>query len=130
MFEAWLNYWRRWMFWWLPGGDTSEETTSRGTGTQASKPKQPSSETAADGGTAAQAPASAGASGDRQGADDLTAIKGIGPAIARKLEAEGVRTFADLAAADPEQIAARLDSRPVTAERVRSWAAEARKRAG
>jgi nucleotidyltransferase/DNA polymerase involved in DNA repair len=36
--------------------------------------------------------------------DDLTIIKGIGPTYARRLEAAGIHTFAQLAALTPEQI--------------------------
>jgi predicted flap endonuclease-1-like 5' DNA nuclease len=60
--------------------------------------------------------------------DDLTEIKGIGPAIAERLNALGVRTFAELAAADPEELAEWIGRRPVTADRVREWIAEAKKR--
>jgi predicted flap endonuclease-1-like 5' DNA nuclease len=55
-------------------------------------------------------------------------IRGIGPAIARKLDALGVPTFSDLAEADPHDLAAELASRPVTASRVQEWGTEAKKR--
>ena len=134
MFEQWFKFWRDWMFWWLPGGDTPADQRS-------GKPaqQQPPSSTEAGGGKpadraaqpAADAPVASGAapsSAAQGGSDDLTAIKGIGPAIARKLEAAGVRTFADLAAADPNDLADKIASRPVTAERVRTWISEARTR--
>ena len=37
-------------------------------------------------------------------ADDLTAIEGIGPKVASLLRAEGITTFAELAAADPARL--------------------------
>jgi predicted flap endonuclease-1-like 5' DNA nuclease len=40
----------------------------------------------------------------------------------------GIKSFADLAGADAKQIASKLESRTITAERVRSWIAEAKKR--
>lgn len=61
-------------------------------------------------------------------ADELNAIRGIGPVIARKLDGLGFKTFADLAEADQEDLANKLASRPVTASRVREWVAEAKKR--
>ena len=42
----------------------------------------------------AEAPAAAG--------DDLTAITGVGPAAAKKLNDAGILTYADLAAVNPE----------------------------
>jgi predicted flap endonuclease-1-like 5' DNA nuclease/cytoskeletal protein CcmA (bactofilin family) len=42
---------------------------------------------------------------EKPGVDDLTRIDGIGPVFAQRLNAAGVRTFAQLAALTPEQIA-------------------------
>jgi predicted flap endonuclease-1-like 5' DNA nuclease len=62
--------------------------------------------------------------------DDLTEIKGIGPAVQNKLRALGITTFADLAAADPDQLMARLKgSQPLSLGRVRHWTEAARQRA-
>ena len=61
--------------------------------------------------------------------DDLTEIKGIGPAMQNKLRALGITTFADLAAADPDQLMARLKgSQPLSLGRVRHWTEAARQR--
>ena len=57
-------------------------------------------------------------------ADPLTEIKGIGPAFEQALNAQGIRTFADLAKQNPDGLAAQLGSR-VTAERVRQWVEQA-----
>jgi len=48
---------------------------------------------------AAQAPATSG------GADDLKLLKGVGPALEKKLHAAGVTTFAQIAAWGPQDIA-------------------------
>jgi predicted flap endonuclease-1-like 5' DNA nuclease len=62
--------------------------------------------------------------------DDLTEIKGIGPAMQNKLRALGITTFADLAAADPDQLMARLKgSQPLSLGRVRHWTEAAKQRA-
>lgn len=53
--------------------------------------------------------------------DDLTKIKGIGPVSARELEAIGITTFAELAAADPATVAEQFDSRA----NVTDWIAQA-----
>lgn len=50
--------------------------------------------------------------------DDLTAIKGIGPAFVERLRALGITTYADLARQDPVILAERLGGRP-NAERIR-----------
>lgn len=42
--------------------------------------------------------------------DDLTKIEGIGPKVQEKLFAEGILTFADLAAKTPEELDAILDA--------------------
>ena len=54
--------------------------------------------------------------------DDLTVIKGIGPVVQQKLHALGIRTFHDLAAADPETLAEQLKGRqPISQGQVRGW---------
>jgi predicted flap endonuclease-1-like 5' DNA nuclease len=57
-------------------------------------------------------------------ADPLTEIKGIGPAFEQALNANGIRSFADLARQNPDALAEKLGAR-VTAERVRQWIEEA-----
>ncbi|MFO7547886.1 MAG: DUF4332 domain-containing protein [Acidimicrobiia bacterium] len=62
----------------------------------------------------------------REGVDpdpgDLTRVKGIGPAIADRLEAAGVSSLAQLAGADPEVLA---KATAITAERIRGWQEQA-----
>ncbi|MEL6962493.1 MAG: helix-hairpin-helix domain-containing protein [Pseudomonadota bacterium] len=58
---------------------------------------------------------------------DLTVIKGIGPALQRKLAALNILTFGDLAAADPETLTERLKgSQPISPAKVRAWTESAR----
>lgn len=61
--------------------------------------------------------------------DDLKRIPGIGPVIERQLREAGVRTFAQLAALSPDQIAALVAHLPLlSAERIvrQDWAGRAR----
>jgi predicted flap endonuclease-1-like 5' DNA nuclease len=61
--------------------------------------------------------------------DDLTVIKGIGPAVQNKLRALGITTFAELAKADPDALLEQLKgSQPLTRARVHEWTAGARQR--
>ena len=128
MFEHWLKFWRQWMFWWLPGGDEPEK--DRPTRDRNQRTSSTASETeAADADAAATwRPTHGEPAVAKPQADDLTVIPGIGPAIAERLNALGVRTFAELAAVDPEELAEWIGRRPVTADRVRDWIAEAKKR--
>jgi predicted flap endonuclease-1-like 5' DNA nuclease len=62
--------------------------------------------------------------------DDLTVIKGIGPAVQNKLRALGITTFADLAAANPDKLMEQLKgSQPLSRGRVHHWTEAARERA-
>jgi predicted flap endonuclease-1-like 5' DNA nuclease len=61
--------------------------------------------------------------------DDLTVIKGIGPALQNKLRALGISTFADLAAANPDKLMAQLKgAQPLSRARVQHWTEAARAR--
>jgi predicted flap endonuclease-1-like 5' DNA nuclease len=61
--------------------------------------------------------------------DDLTVIKGIGPAVQEKLRSLGITTFRDLATANPGDLAEHLKgSQPVSKARVHSWIKAARDR--
>lgn len=55
--------------------------------------------------------------------DDLTAIKGVGPAVQKALEDAGVRSFKDLAKAEPEVLLEKVKSAQPTVSkaRVESW---------
>lgn len=56
--------------------------------------------------------------------DDLSQVKGIGPVFRARLGEAGVSTFADLARADAEALATRID---VAASRVDDWVDQARR---
>jgi predicted flap endonuclease-1-like 5' DNA nuclease len=61
--------------------------------------------------------------------DDLTVIKGIGPAVQRKLRSLGITTFWDLATADADDLTQHLkSSQPVFKARVHGWIKAARER--
>ena len=53
---------------------------------------------------------------------DLDQVDGVGPAYAERLEAAGIGTVSELAAADPDELAERID---VSASRVADWVAHA-----
>jgi predicted flap endonuclease-1-like 5' DNA nuclease len=106
----WDQTFKRWIdlvFWWLPRHQAEQPAP------QATKPPA---------GTPRQA-----ASGQKQAAsdaapDDLTVIKGIGPVVQQKLHALGIRTFDDLAAADPARLVEQLKGRqPISEALVRGW---------
>jgi hypothetical protein len=74
----------------------------------------------------------AGQTSDERG-DDLQLIGGIGKSVESRLRRAGVRTFGDLAARSPEELAAILDGVPrMSAERIaqQDWIGQARERAG
>ena len=62
-------------------------------------------------------------------ADDLTVLRGIGEATKNRLHLAGIRTFAQLAHANPEDVRKALGDRG-RRTKVDSWIAEARNRAG
>jgi large subunit ribosomal protein L21 len=61
--------------------------------------------------------------------DDLEVINGIGPVFARRLQAAGVRTFADLAGASPERLLEIVEATPGLAD-TDSWREQAARLAG
>ncbi len=64
------------------------------------------------------------------GVDDFEPIRGIGKIYERRLYAAGIRTYAALAAATPDQLAAACQARSVVQPNYASWIAQARKLAG
>jgi len=77
-----------------------------------------------------------GAPGERparkaRGRDDLTLIKGIGPAIQKKLNRLGIKRFEQIAGWDPADVAV-IDQRLAFGGRIEreNWIAQARKLAG
>jgi predicted flap endonuclease-1-like 5' DNA nuclease len=67
---------------------------------------------------------------DDQSVDDLAVIDGIGPAYVRALKTLGITTFAQLAAQSAEDLAGRMQTVRVTAERIRRerWIEQAQSR--
>jgi predicted flap endonuclease-1-like 5' DNA nuclease len=114
----WDQIFRRWIdlvFWWLPKPEAARQPAAQAPAPAADSPPKPA--------------AAARAAGDRV-ADDLTLIKGIGPVVQQKLHALGIRTFDDLAAADPETLTERLKGRqPISQALVRGWTEAADQRA-
>ncbi|HHY88544.1 MAG TPA: DUF4332 domain-containing protein [Chloroflexi bacterium] len=62
--------------------------------------------------------------------DDLKAINGIGPVFERLLHQAGIRTFAQLSAASPDELRSLLEARDYTLANPESWIEQARQLAG
>src|SRR5436305_2194029 len=65
--------------------------------------------------------------------DDLTRISGVGPVVAGRLAAAGIRTFEDVASSTPENLAAALVAVPAcSADRIGAgdWIGQARRLGG
>jgi predicted flap endonuclease-1-like 5' DNA nuclease len=122
----WDQTFKRWIdlvYWWLPKHKAKQTAPqARTSAPKASEPgvhRTPKQAKQAGAGQAASATAP----------DDLTVIKGIGPAVQKKLHALGIRTFDDLAAADPAKLAEQLKGRqPVSPAAVRGWTKAANQR--
>jgi predicted flap endonuclease-1-like 5' DNA nuclease len=113
----WNEIFKRWidlLFWWVPKDEA--------------KPPEEAKERAP---SAAQQSAGREPEVAQQVAfDDLTVIKGIGPAIQEKLRALGIATFSDLARVDPKALTEWLKgSQPISEARVRGWIEAALQRA-
>jgi predicted flap endonuclease-1-like 5' DNA nuclease len=107
----WDQTFKRWIdlvFWWLPKPQADQPAPQAAKPPAGNAPKQ-----AAGGRTKAASDAAP---------DDLTVIKGIGPVVQQKLHALGIRTFDDLAAADPAKLVEQLKGRqPISEALVRGW---------
>jgi len=101
--------------WWMPNNEHAAQPTERGAPQPQATPQASPQPTAK---TTATEPDSA----------DLTAIKGIGPAMQKRLEAIGILSPADLAAADAETLTRMLkaDKAVVSAAKVSEWIEAAR----
>ena len=103
----------------LPHASKPQPNTQAATPAPASKPK-PAAKTT--GKTARKSPTQA----TKKTTNDLTEIKGIGPAAARDLNAAGIKTFADLASADPGPLAGRMPGKGHSREKLAGWVEQAR----
>ena len=130
----WTDLMRRWMemaFWWLPGqgDDRPAEHDRRGApppraearppSAQATPTPAPAAAPAAEPAGTAPAKSAAAATGGA----DLTGIKGIGPAMQRRLADAGINNRAELAAADADALAERLKAGKAVVSRaqVAAW---------
>jgi predicted flap endonuclease-1-like 5' DNA nuclease len=140
MWGDWIKRWTELLFWWVPRHDSGAEEQQPRPSTPAAPPRKPQAEPRWEPESVAEpepkptpeqpsepAPKAATAS-----PDDLTVIKGIGPAMQDRLQALNVRTFADLAAADPDDLAARLRKAQavVSKARVEAWIETAKEHGG
>ena len=120
----WDDIFKRWvdlLFWWVP---RAEETRP-----EKAKESTPGASVQGASRVPEEAVEQQVPTGEGVVPDDLTAIKGIGPAVQDKLRSLGIATFKDLATADPEDLAERLKSfQPVSKARVHGWAEAARER--
>ena len=121
----WDDIFKRWvdlLFWWLP---RAEETRPESADESSSGASAPDASRIPEEGLERQVPTA-----EAIGPDDLTAIKGIGPAVQEKLRSLGITTFRDLATANPDDLAEHLKgSQPVSKARVHGWTQAARERA-
>ena len=120
----WPVPWKRWLEFcsgWLPTTDRPQEEAEVVTLTQP-----------LDGpGAAATETSEPEQGGEAPPTDDLTQLKGIGPALQKKLAARQIRTFAELAAADAGRLTESLKaSQPVSSGAVERWIAAAQERVG
>lgn len=118
IWDQWFKSWLNAIFWWLPRKETDDDRRH-----DQSKPPEAEKEVATD-----RPAAQPSASGNEP--DDLTVIKGLGPAMQRKLQAEGITTFAELADADAEALTNKLKptQRTLTKDKIESWIKAARDR--
>jgi len=111
MSKQMVEFWFDLMFWWIP----RESHASKNCETTAASVEAALSE------ELAPEPAT-----DRVAAD-LTVIKGIGPALQKKLAAMNIITYSDLAEADVDALMDRLKgSQPISPTQVHAWTDSAR----
>ncbi|MEX0448360.1 helix-hairpin-helix domain-containing protein [Spiribacter sp. 221] len=130
----WNDLMRRWMelaFWWVPGQRDDQQPTSDRTPKPRHEPAgetetpepAPAPEPAVEPSEPAPPPTSAG-----EASGDLKGIKGIGPAMQKRLASQGIATGADLAAADAETLtdALKADRAVISRAQVERWIEAAR----
>ena len=121
----WNDLMRRWMklaTWWLPNNEDTKPSSPASTAKPAqATPNQAKPAAAAPSPQPKPAPA-------KHAGSDLTGIKGIGPAMQKRLSAIGITTPADLAAADAKTLTTQLkaDKAVVSEAQVSQWIEAAR----
>jgi large subunit ribosomal protein L21 len=121
----WNNLMRRWLemaTWWLP--KDSDDATPPTDAAASAKPRpEPEPEPAPQPESVSPAAEPSPAPDLAGGGDDLTAIRGIGPAMQRRLEGLGIRSQAALAAADAKTLTEQLkaDRAVVSQTQVAAW---------
>ena len=137
MWDRWFRQWLNAFFWWLPRKDRDEESPPRQEGrSEQEERRPPAAEAREEPAGQEEQPRPAAevapepATSPQAGPDDLTVIKGLGPAMQRKLEAAGISSFKQLAEADAQALTDELkpSQRTITREKVEEWIEEARKR--
>jgi predicted flap endonuclease-1-like 5' DNA nuclease len=120
----WDNIFKRWidlLFWWVP---RTEETRPERASESSPVASEQGASRVPEEALEQQVPTA-----EEVVPDDLTVIKGIGPAVQRKLRSLGITTFRDLATADADELAEHLKgSQPVSKARVHNWIKAARER--
>jgi predicted flap endonuclease-1-like 5' DNA nuclease len=120
----WNDLFKRWidlLFWWVP---RTEETRPEGAKEITPGASEQGASRVPEEAVEQQVPTAG-----EIVSDDLTVIKGIGPAVPEKLRSLGIATFKDLATADPDDLLDQLKaSLPVSKARVRGWIKAARER--
>jgi predicted flap endonuclease-1-like 5' DNA nuclease len=120
MLEELVRRWIDLVFWWWPKGHGEPPKRPEGAAPVIgyARPRR----------AAEQASAPRVAPHGEIARDDVTAIKGIGPVLQDRLRSLGITRFEDLAAADPDDLAAKLkDLRPISTAQVRGWVDAAQK---
>ena len=95
----WDDIFKRWidlLFWWVP---RTEETRPERAKESTPGASEQSASRVSEEAVEQQLPTV-----KELGPDDLTVIKGIGPAVQDKLRSLGIVTFKDLATADPDDL--------------------------
>ncbi|TVO60157.1 DUF4332 domain-containing protein [Spiribacter vilamensis] len=129
-----MSRWMEMATWWLPKSENdgspenaapSEPAPDRESApaTNPEPDAEPAPEAAAAEAAAPAEPEAATATATATASDDLTAIRGIGPAMQKRLVAMGIRTHADLAAADADTLTERLkaDKAVVSRAQIERW---------
>ena len=119
MYKQMADFWIDLMFWWVPKQPRAIEPIAAAPVPSQSTEDKPVPLVSEPTEATEQAP--------ERVAADLTIIKGIGPALQKKLAAMNILTFGDLADADPDMLTSKLKgSQPISAEKVRAWTQSAR----